>query len=228
VSSFSGEHYKGLYGYFIDGLDKQCISSLGSKLGKNIPISNKKTIEALTSLFPDLETSPSFTSAVSLVSDKRRLASHGVRPPSERFPAFSTFTNDLSLCLKAVKEILTVLEREFGIDGEKARSRHEAKKLLPKIARPPDEHYSIVQASRMNGKTVEKVTFGSREEVAGTHQSEVLIIYFTDGSIMSLEAGSNVSNLVNGDTSLRPEEFHVDFIVHWVPALPKRITKPLL
>lgn len=121
--------------------------------------------------------------AVKLVSEQRRLASHGVRRPAKNIPAFSQFTKDLYLCLEAVKELLAMLERDLGVNGKAAYERHEAKKWLPHINRPPEAHYSIVQASRMKGKTVEKVEFGFREEIEGVHESEALIIYFTDGSV---------------------------------------------
>jgi hypothetical protein len=219
------DSHKELYRHLIDGFDKECISRLASSLGRSIKVGDKKTIQAVAKLFPDLETSPNFMPAVNLVSNQRRLASHGVRPQAENFPAFSQFTKDLSLCLKAVKELLAMLERDFGVNGEKAYKRHEAKKWLPQINRPPEAHYSIVQASYMKGKIVEKVEFGFRKEIEGVHESEALIIYFTDGSIMSLVAGSNVANLVSDENGLHPEDFHVDFIVHWVPELPKAMPK---
>ena len=50
-----------------------------------------------------------------------------------------------------------MLEREFAVNGEEAHNRHEAKKSLPEIDRPPQGHYSIVEASRMKGKTIERV-----------------------------------------------------------------------
>jgi hypothetical protein len=43
---------------------------------------------------------------------------------------------------------------------------------------------------------------------------------------MSVETGSNVRNLVSDENSLRPEDFRVDFRVHWVPELPKGMPKP--
>jgi hypothetical protein len=43
---------------------------------------------------------------------------------------------------------------------------------------------------------------------------------------MSLTAGSNVGNLVNYENGLHPEDFHVDFVVHWVPELSKGMQKP--
>jgi hypothetical protein len=121
-----------LYGYFIDGLDKKCISALALKLGKNVNVKSKKTVEALTKVFPGLETSRSFTAATSLVSEQRRLASHGARPQAKKFSAFSKFTEDLSLCVKAVKEVLTMIEKEFGVNGAEARKRHEAKRCQDK------------------------------------------------------------------------------------------------
>jgi hypothetical protein len=217
--------HNALYGYFIDGLDKGCIEALARRVGKDFPVSSKKTVEALTKLLPDLQTSQSFTAATNLVSEQRRLASHGARPKAAKFPAFSKFTEDLTLCLKAAKEILAMIEKEFGVNGDEARKRNEARKWLPIIDRPPSPHFSIVQAGRMKGKTVEKVEVGFREEIEGVHGSEAIIIYFTDGSIMSIDTGSNVGNIANDENRLRPEDFQVDFMVNWVPELHKNTSK---
>ncbi|HEY2496927.1 MAG TPA: hypothetical protein VGK24_07650 [Candidatus Angelobacter sp.] len=218
--------HKELYGYLIDGLNKECISRLASALGRTIKTGDKTTIKALTSLFPYLETAPHFLLAMNLVSEQRRLSSHGVRPAAKKFPAFSQFTADIRMCLDAIKEVLNVLEREFGVNGAEAHDRHETKKWLPEIDRPPQSHYSIVEASRMKGKTIERVEFGFRKEVPGVHGSEALIIYFTDGSIMGIATGSNAGNLSSDENGLRPEDFHVDFRVNWVPELPKDMSKP--
>jgi hypothetical protein len=214
------DSHKELYGYLIDGLDKECISQLAARLGKNIKVGDKTTLQALKKVFIYLETSPAFGQAMSLVSEQRRLASHGVRPPAKSFRAFSQFTRDLSLCLDGVKEILALLERKFGMNGEQAYERHQTKTSLPKIAQPAQAHFSIVQASRMLGKTVAKVEYGFRVHIDDVHESELLIIHFTDGSIMSIDTGSNSWNLSDDEKGLRPEDFHVDFVIHWVPELP--------
>jgi len=214
-----------LYGYFVDGIDKACISALASSLGKNVNVSSAKTVEALTNLLPGLETGPSFGAAVKLVSEQRRLASHGARSQAKKFGAFSKFTEDLLLCLKAVKELLVMIESEFGVNGEEAQKRHEAKERLPVITHPPRANYSIVEALRMKGKTVERVEVGFREDIEGVHGSEALIVHFTDGSIMGLSTGSNAANITNRESSPRPEDFHVDFRVDWVPELPKGLHK---
>jgi len=217
--------HKALYGYFIDGLDKKCIVALGATLGRTPHVGSKKTIEAITEVFPGLKTSPSFLTAVNLVSEQRRLASHGVRPKPKAFSAFSKFTEDLSLCLKSVKELLVMIQNEFGVNGEDARKRHEAKEWLPVIDRPSSPNFSIVGASRMEGKTVEKVEFGFREEREGVHASEAIIVYVTDGSIMGLATGSNAGNLARDENGIRPEDFHVSFMVQWVPELSKGMRK---
>lgn len=213
------DSHKELYGYLIDGLDKACISQLAARLGKNVKVGYKTTVQALKKVLPDLDTSPAFGRAMSLVSEQRRLASHGVRPLATSFPAFSQFTKDLSLCLGGVTEVLAILEREFEMSGERAYEPHQAKTSLPKIVQPPQAHFSIVQASRMVGKTVAKVEYGFREHIEDVHESEVLIIHFTDGSIMSIDTGSNAWNLSGDEKELRPDDFHVDFMIHWVPAL---------
>ncbi len=213
--------HKVLYGYFIDALDKNCILALGSKLGRTVHASSKKTVEALAELFPGLRTSSSFMVATELVSEQRRLATHGVRPKAKTFSAFSKFTEDLTLCWKAVKELLAMIENDFGVNGEEAQKRHEAKKWLPIITRPPEPNFSIVEARRMKGKTIESVEVGFREDIEGVHGSEAIIIHFTDGSIMGLATGSNAENVASDENRMRPEDFHVDFAVQWVPELPK-------
>jgi hypothetical protein len=214
--------HKTLYGYLVDGLDKNCISALSNKLGRTLKIGSKKTVEALTMLFPALQNEPHFMPSISLVSDQRRLASHSARPPAKSFPAFSTFTNDLYRCLNGVKEVLAIIEKEFGVDGRGAFERHEAKKLLPRIVHPPQPNYSIVQASGMKGKTIEKVAVGTRDDIKEVHGSEAIIIYFTDGSIMGLDTGSNAWNVATSEKPFHAEDLHVDFRVQWVPPLPKK------
>jgi hypothetical protein len=77
----------------------------------------------------------------------------------------------------------------------------------------------------MEGKTVDKVEFGFREDREGVHGSEAIVIYFTDGSIMGLATGSNAGNLARNENGIRPEDFHVSFLVQWVPELPKGLKK---
>jgi hypothetical protein len=74
----------------------------------------------------------------------------------------------------------------------------------------------------MKGKTIEKVEYGTREDIKEVHGSEAIIIYFTDGSIMGLDTGSNAFNVAGTEKPFRPEDLSVDFMVHWVPPLLKK------
>jgi hypothetical protein len=213
--------HRTLYGYLIDGIDKKCISALASNLGRTVRADNDKTIAALTTLLPGLSKSENFTPALAIVSEQRRLASHGARPKATAFAAFSKFTEDLRLCLKALKEVTAMLEDEFHVNANEMRKRYEAKKWLPVIVRPPSPNFSIVAAKQMVGKTVEKVEIGFREDIEGVHGSEAMIIHFTDGSIMGLDTGSNAANVASEHEGLRAEEFHADFMVQWVPKLTR-------
>jgi hypothetical protein len=83
-----------------------------------------------------------------------------------------------------------------------------------------------MKALQMKGKTIQKVEAGFRTEHENLPKSEALVIYFTDGSIMSLDTGSNVSALVSDENGLQPQDLHIDFCINWVPELPKIITPP--
>ena len=89
-------------------------------------------------------------------------------------------------------------------------------KGLPKIVGDVESHYSICQSTKMEGKTVEKVWFGIREEIEEVHQSEVLYMKFTDGDILAIETGSNALNFLHGN-GINPNELSVDLMLTWVP-----------
>ncbi len=67
----------------------------------------------------------------------------------------------------------------------------------------------------MAGKTVEKVDVGFRQDIKDVHQSELIVVHFTDGSIMSINTVTNADHFDCEKHS--PEQFHVDFGVQWVP-----------
>jgi hypothetical protein len=219
--------HKELYGYLIDGLDKESIALIADHLGRSVKIGSNRTVMALKKVFPNLAGSPTFSTAFDLVSEQRRSASHGVREAAIRFPAFEQFSKDLEMCFAALTELLETLQNELGVNAKIASERYRLKNALPKIIRPAEPHYSICQASRMTGRTVERVEFGFREDIEGVHGSELIIIHFTDGSIMSIDTGSNAGNIADdfgfqGKKELKPEDIHVSFSLQWVPGLDKR------
>lgn len=209
--------HKELYGYIIDGLDKETIKLIAAHRGLVLNISSDNTLKALKKALPTLASSSSLWSALDKVSAERYIAGHNVRPPAQRFPAFEEFTNDLEAVVTGLRELLTALENVLGMDGEIARKRQEAKKWLPLIDRPPEAHYSITQLPAIIGKTVARVEYGFCKQIDGVHQSEGMILHFTDGSILGIDTGSNACNVADKHEGLQPDDFHVDFMLKWVP-----------
>ena len=93
---------------------------------------------------------------------------------------------------------------------------------LPKIAtdtNPDILRHLKEQVPKMEGKTVKTVKFGIREHHKKLHQSDVLLLEFTDGSILSIQTGSNAQNIVDDlnrrGIKMEPNEFHTDFVLIW-------------
>lgn len=210
TKSYEDAH-RDMYGLLVDSLSKACLTVLAQRLGRTVNADSKYTLRTLAALLPSLQDSV-FTHAMAVVSEQRRRASHKVRPPAKPFKAYQVFSKDLDDCLTALRLVKAALELELSMDAEKSKDRHESRKWLPTIDRPPEPNYSIVRAVAMKDKTVAHVEVGFRQKIAGVHESEAIIIHFTDGSIMSIDTGCSATNI-----DFDPDELHVDFMVHWVP-----------
>lgn len=211
--------------YFRDGIDSNTLIALSEKLNQKLvlnPGEKEKTIFMLKKVFPELELSKNFNSFFTTLRKQRVSSTHGIRKQALPFRAFEKFSKDLELLYKGLKEFLRILERKFKIKGKMAFNRNEAKKWLPIIVKAPEPHYSINKAKFMIGKKVANVETGQRKSIKGVHESEAMILTFTDGSILGIETGSNAKN-IELDTSFRKrkkikaEDFHSDFHLTWVP-----------
>jgi hypothetical protein len=207
--------HRELYGALVDGLDKVAIEHLGQRLGRPLNAQSMKTRAALAKVVPVLATATVFNDPIENVSEQRRRASHKARPPAAPMAAFEQFTKDLQLCHQAVRFLRTTLETELHMDAKKAAIRQDALARMPRLGHKAESNYSINGAALMVGKTVEKVEYGFRRDIEGVHQSELLIVHFSDGSIISIDTGSNAGNL--RDRAHEAQDFHVDFHIHWVP-----------
>jgi hypothetical protein len=207
--------HKELYNYVIDGLDKQTIELIAAHQNLKLNLNSDNTVNALKRALPMLP--PNLQSALEKVSNERRLAGHKVRPKAKRFQAFEEFTKDLEAVVVGLRELLATLENVLGMDSERACERQSTKKWLPRIDRPSEAHYAITKLPVIIGKTVERVEFGFREHYDGSHQSEAMILFFTDGSILGIDTGSNAGNIASNYEGLQPEDFHADFMLYWVP-----------
>ena len=89
---------------------------------------------------------------------------------------------------------------------------------LDKNADPKRLQHLTNASSKMEGKTVKKVTGARRENQKDVHNSDVLQIEFTDGSIISIETASNAMNMsdkINSDQKTNAEDFNVTYWIIW-------------
>ena len=70
------------------------------------------------------------------------------------------------------------------------------------------------EALKMEGKTIEKVLVGQMSEREKVHQSETIIIYFTDGEILQLTIGTNLQQF-NSKLGIKQKQVLADFNVIW-------------
>ena len=206
-----------LYGYVIDGLNKDGIKAAADHLGLSVQIGSDRTITALKKALPNFPNASALWVALENVSSQRRRAGHSVREPAKPFPATETFKEDVRQCLAGLTELLNHLEKVLGMSAELASKRQSAKRYLPEIVAPPESHYAINRMVRAEGKTIERIEVGFRKDSDYCHGSEAIIIHFTDGSIIGIDTGSNSANLASDRDDLAPDDFRVDFQVTVVP-----------
>ena len=214
--------HRNLYGFLVDSLSKKCLLALAGIRNQTIPeAQNMKSTTLLRYVFNELDEHSKLHTLLSKVSKQRGKSSHDVRPAAIEYDAFGDFYRDIEGAAEAYEELLKLVESEFGVSADRELKRHEAMNYLPKIVGTVESHYSICEATKMAGKTVENVKFGMREAIEGEHQSEVLRVKFTDGETLAMDTRSNASNLEHNAT-MKPNEFHVNFMLEWVPALSER------
>ena len=216
--------HKELYGYLIDGLNKECIAKIAAQSGETINVNSDRTVKALKKAVTLRVDSPLW-SVYDKISEERGLSAHGIREPAVPFTAFEEFDQDLRSAVLALRDLLSCLETQLGVNGESARARHDSRAYMPSIERPPEANYSICQIGDAVGKTIKNVEYGLRSSHEGVHESEAILLYFTDGSVLGIDTGSNAGNVSDEQNGLKPEDFHVDFNLHWLRSLTTP-TKP--
>ena len=69
------------------------------------------------------------------------------------------------------------------------------------------------------GKTISKVETAMRKTDPDVHESNVLMIEFTDGSILWIQTASNVTNVISyiehSKNKIKPPDFHADLFYWW-------------
>jgi hypothetical protein len=85
-------------------------------------------------------------------------------------------------------------------------------------SRPTLPNYGIFRAIEMQGKQVVRVRTGEPVSVPGMPEVEALVLEFSDGSLMSIEAGAIIQQ-ASGDEQIGPEALRARFYVNYVPPM---------
>ena len=211
-----------LYGFLVDSLSRECLLEFASLRNKTIADAKKMRLPTLLQhVFSEFNKQSKLHTLLAKVSEERAKPSHGVRDPAEEFNAFENLWSDLEIAVEAYEELLVLIESEFNVSAEHELKRHEIMEGLPKIDGDVHQFSEIRKATRMVGKTIEKVSFGMRKKIEDVQQTEVLYVHFTDGEILAVNTVSNIMEMLE-ETAMKPDELHVEFLLKWVPAPSNR------
>ena len=210
--------HRELYRYLIDGLNKDCIKALADLLGRQIKIDNDNTRKALGKLFPSLEVGNKavFDNAMEKISSNRRPSTHQARDKAVHFNAHDAFAVDLQECKAALEMLQGILQTETGFNPEKTLSYVRRRVFFPKLGEKSDPTYLINELRKMKGKTIDKVEYGYEDKGGEGHLTEMMVLYFTDGTSVGITTGSNSETLCTEENELQPSDFHVDLDVQWL------------
>jgi hypothetical protein len=201
------------------GLYKEAIKRIGAKFGVALKLDNDNTLDALCKLLPD-EVRPTVRGPLDNVLVQRRLDGHEDVLP-EAFPAFDTFGRDMEALVRGLEVLRDYVAERLNVDVAACERRAQAMRYLPSFdpSRPLQPNYAVANALRVAGKEVVRVQAGYRMPKAGRHDSEAVIFEFSDGSLLSIDAVTNIGQLMREEISIEPEALHVTFDVTYVPPL---------
>jgi hypothetical protein len=212
-----------VYKLVIDGLNKEAITKLGGKLGIAVKAGDKNTFNALEMLFPSDSVRAAIRKPLDQVSAQRRLADHKQRPAAQKFSAFAEFGKDMRALVEGFEILRDDLASRLNVNIARCEKRVSAMKGLPVFNpnRPPQPNYAIFPAFEMTGKQVTRVHAGELVAKPGRSESEeALILEFSDGSLMSIEAGANnLTDLLRHGEPVEQEQVHIRFYVTYVPPM---------
>jgi hypothetical protein len=210
-----------VYKLMIDGLNKDAIMGIGRQLGIDIKAGDKRTLDALEMLFPEESVRTAVRGPLNLVSEQRRRASHKERPPAESYAAFEAFEQDLKALIRSIETIRDNLAERLNVDTERCEKRASAMRNLPKFdeSRPTQPNYAIYRAMNIAGKQVKEVRTGELVTVQGRPEMEAIVLEFSDGSMLSIEPATNISQVLKDDGPIDPQDLHITLHVNFVPPM---------
>jgi hypothetical protein len=209
-----------VYKLIIDGLSKDALKRLADLLSIPVKADNDRTLTSLGKLLSSDSARDAILHPLEQVSKQRRLVGHNERPPCHAFRAFEEFGKDIRGVVAAMEALRDDLAKRLDVDIARCEKRASALESLPIFDenRPIQPNYAIAQAFQMEGKQVIKVRGGETVSRPGWPEMEALILEFSDGSMMTLEFASNLTQVIE-DVPVTPEAVHLRFHVTYVPPM---------
>jgi hypothetical protein len=206
-----------LYRLIIDGMQNDAIIKLSQIL--KIDLTDKsKRLNSLKELLTESQIQ-TIHAPLKKLCDRRKLI-HGL--PSTgitEFKAFDEFNKDLHQIFFCLQNLLSWFETIFNIDAQSCKERDEAMKYFPIIVSPPRPEFKLDDLKKIIGKTIASIEFGEVKENKDVHQSEAIILHFTDKSSMAISIGSNAYNIHTQYDNISPNDFHTDIMIKWANSI---------
>jgi len=213
-----------VYGFLIDGLQKETIKEIAKSNNIKLHIDSDKTIDALEKILPK-ELHNDIIKPFRKVSKKRGPATHNTRKPAIKFPAFSKFNTDMNEIFKSLKLLKAFIENTTNISAEVCMKRKNRLEMLPKFDLDREKeiqpNYSISKFNEIVGKTIEKVEFGFQKIKEHHPNNELAFLHFADGSIISISIVSNSIQLCETNIQDFAKCLSLKFYLNFVPPLIK-------
>ncbi len=217
TEAYANAHLE-LYRVLVDGLDVRAVALLAERLG--IELSDpSKSMNSMKEILP-ADLMPVIYKPLRKCYEVRQ-RKHGVpTEPMRSFPAFDTFNADVSAIAVGLEVLNDWLQDVLSASSEACLRREEAMSgpFWPKIVGPPQPQFKLNTLRQVEGKTIEKVEFGAEQSHPDKHESEAIVLHFTDGSAIAIQVGSNVWNLASDREDLSPSDFSTDLMVMMAPS----------
>jgi len=211
-----------LYGLLVDGLEKDALCYLADRRGVELSCP-QRTLNSLKELLPK-ELIEEVHGPLKTCSTERQKV-HGVHAATS-FAAFDAFHQDLLRIETGLRALNDWLQKVLSADSEACLEREGAMAtLFPKIVGPAGPERKLADLQRAQGKTIGSVEFGQVGGHPDVHQSEAIVLHFTDGSSVCIRVGSNAMNLSHKFKGLTPQDVDTDLMVFWAPAIA-RVPEP--
>jgi len=208
-----------LYRLIIDEMSKNTIENIASYLKIELADPNKR-MNSLKEILPEDKIEQIYNPLKHCYDERQKIHGISTKKP-QSFDAFNKFNEILLSIGDALCELRKSLEDALNLDSQKCLIRLDGKVFFPELKVTDNIKHVLEEVKKTEGKTISKIEYGKRESNPKLHESEGLIIHFTDGTSMSILVYSNAQNLASEHKGLKPNDVHTDLNFYWLPDTKK-------